>query len=115
MYSYCDVETYWVPVEHGPTLQPMAGMFLAPDGWNARTVKTPRPHWGGETLLECTDWDKAAFRLPTRHIGIEVAINVRITGHRVHVWDGRHWVRTRITWVGDCEPDSYSGGWLCIR
>jgi hypothetical protein len=56
------------------------------------------------------------FRLPVRAGGpIEsVAVNVHITGRTIQWHSGAQWVRIRIEFVGDCEPSTYSSGWLRI-
>lgn len=43
-----------------------------------------------------------------------IAINVEITGRTSQHRKGARWVRVKIEWVGDCEPSTYSGGWLLV-
>jgi hypothetical protein len=78
-----------------------------------------------ERLLEGDDyqdsgWDGCDFRYPnpirewaTKHA---IACNVHITGRTFQdrMGDGRRWVRVKIEWVGDGEPNTYAGGWLSV-
>ena len=43
-----------------------------------------------------------------------IAVNVEITGRTIQYRDGGRYVRVRIEWVGDCEPSTFSGGWLAV-
>ena len=54
------------------------------------------------------------FYLPT-HCGgpiKHVAVNVVITGHMPHRRLGTFYRRVRITFVGDGEPNTVTGGWI---
>lgn len=89
---------------------PAVGNWLEPDGWKL----------GG--LLSESNWEAADFRVGStnafdlysdRPAGI--AINLEITGRDLRYRPGRgpaNWIRVRIVWVGDGEPDTFSGGWL---
>lgn len=85
-----------------------AGQALQPDGWRPKC-----------SAIEACDWEGAPWRVDTGRTWldgtpIKPAIRVEVTGRKVRWIDGRRRVRVRITWVGDGEPDSYSGGWLWI-
>lgn len=43
-----------------------------------------------------------------------LAINIKITGRKIIWRQGENMVRIRIEWVGDCEPSTFSGGWLVV-
>ena len=86
------------------TLQTVVGAYIRKDD-------------GGDgRLLPCDDWDKAEFRWPNpipewreKHA---TAVNVEITGTTVRrKWYGG-WVRVKMTWVKEDEPDTSSGGWM---
>jgi hypothetical protein len=71
---------------------------------------------GRTVALLPSDWDMAAFRYPnpipeweTKHA---IALNVQITGRTFQYRQGRYWIKVRLIWVGDCEPDTESEGWL---
>lgn len=97
----------------GFDVTPRVGSFVEPDLWRM-----------GEPLV-VSDWDQAPFRIPTsmRAEGaflptpsgfVEVAVNVEVTGRTVRRRPNRYglWVRARITFIGDGEPDQVTGGWL---
>ena len=76
-----------------------------------------------ELLLEgddvtCPGWDGCDFRYPNPVLGWEkkhaIACNVHVTGRKIRRRNGSQWVRVRIEWVGDCEPSTFSGGWLLV-
>ncbi len=68
----------------------------------------------GETL-EASGDDFTALRLPLRNGGPikSLAVKVEVTGRKSH-WDGfgYSWVRVKVTFVGDGEPDTYAGARL---
>lgn len=87
-----------------PTVAPHAAAKVEPDGWNG---------YAG-TLYLCEDWDAAEWRLTTRHAGLDLAVNVEVTGRVVYHLDGNNWVKTRVkvTFVGDEEEDVEVRGWM---
>lgn len=91
---------YWKGVDR--LISPSVGNFLEPDGWSF-----------GELLSE-SDWDAADFRVcGNGHDPSGYAIKLEITGRDLRYRHGSlNWVRVRIVWVGDGEPDTFSGGWL---
>ena len=58
------------------------------------------------------------FRFPNPITGWEtkhsIAINVTITGRTTQYRKSARWVRVRIEFVGDCEPSTFTSGWLLI-
>ena len=62
-------------------------------------------------LLPC-DWERADWRMPLWATGVDIAVNVNITGRKPQRWCDSLWMRARITFVGDCEPDTATGGWV---
>lgn len=94
------VKTYDVPF-------PKIGSYVELDGgkWAAR--------------LGPSNWKCAEFRLPSdafrrvygeSHPGI--ACNVAVTGRTLQKRGGEYWVRVRVRFVGDGEPDTVVYGWL---
>ena len=90
---------HWKGVDR--LIAPSVGNWLEPDGWKT----------GG--LLSESDWDAADFRVGACFTSRTYALNLEITGRDLRYRYGSlNWVRVRIVWVGDGEPDTYSGGWL---
>lgn len=89
----------------GLDVTPKVGSYVLPDGWRG---------WGG--LLGESDWDAAAFRIPVNSLGpiTSLAVNVELTGRMTHWRGGGRYVRVRIIFVGDCEPDQTTLGWMRI-
>lgn len=90
------------------TVNPEVGSFVVPDGWSC-----------GAFLHEC-DWEGAPFRIMAPRTQVNVAVRIEVTSRKVRWGKGTptpneihtDWVRVRITWVGDGEPDRHSGGWM---
>ena len=87
---------------------PQDGDYLEPDGWCI-----------GENITSETDtftdngWPGCAFRVPCKVYSL--GINIKVTGKPhylgyMHVHNYRS--RCKIEFVGDCEPSTFSGGWL---
>lgn len=79
------------------------------------TVGTPVELDNGrcEQLAACDDWDAADFRFADpifRDRGI--ACKVEATGRTYQRRGGAFWVRGKVTWVGDGEPDTTCGCWI---
>ena len=56
------------------------------------------------------------FRWPVNAKPIDtVAVNVEVTGRTLQRKWGGYYVRVRITWVGDCEPDTHGSGWMEVK
>lgn len=90
----------------------LAGLRVAA---GSKVATDARPGWF-EELADCTDWDRADYRIPTHCIPDGLACNVELSG-RVVRWDapglsGTPVVRVRVTFVGDGEPDQVVGGWV---
>lgn len=87
---------------------PQVGSFVRLDG---RTF--------GENLLPCDDWDKAEFRWPNPirewRESRAIAINVEVTGRVIQWKDGGGWLRVKVTFVGDGEPDQIVRGYMRVR
>lgn len=74
------------------------------DSFNNETLAKARG------CFPCRDWDKAEYRYPTALS--DFAVNIEITGRKEYWRDGTSWVRGRVTFVGDCEPDTSCGCWV---
>ena len=72
----------------------------------------------GAHLLPCDDWDKAEFRwpnpIPEWQQSHAIAVNVEVTGRTIRYYSGEAWVRVKLTWVGDGEPDTTTGGFMLL-
>lgn len=70
-------------------------------------------NWQFGQRLERSEWDRAAFRLPSgRYPGVSTAVNVVITGRTLRRIGGSYWLRVLIEFVGDGEPSISHGGWM---
>jgi len=52
-----------------------------------------------------------SFKCP---LGRPIACNVEITGRTLQRRQGADAIRVRIEWVGDCEPSTFTRGWLFL-
>ena len=58
----------------------------------------------------------SSFRFPCNSGFIKsVACEIDVTGRTLQWRDHAFWVRVCITWKGDGEPDTYSGGWMLVK
>lgn len=72
-----------------------------------------------EVLLEGEDFVDSGFpgcdfRFPVMNGLHKIAVNIMVTGRTSQYRDGARWVRVKIEWVGDCEPSTFSGGWMKV-
>lgn len=76
-----------------------------------------------EKLLEGDDYvdsgfEGCDFRYPNPVAGWEkshaIACNVHVTGRTVQRRHDADWVRVKVEWVGDCEPSTFSAGWMLV-
>ncbi len=80
------------------------GTYVTPEGWRGLGERLE------EGLAGFCD-----FYLPTGYqkpLQTHIAVNVKITGRRPIWRQGAFWLRVKITFVGDGEPDTYTGGWV---
>ena len=82
--------------------------YLQPDRWNI-----------GETITKADDWSDSGFpgceyRIMAGSLCLHnFAINLSISGRNSFpVEFGRYRTRVKIEFVGDCEPSTFSHGWL---
>ena len=89
-------------------ITPTVGMHVQPDDWMFGALLEP-----GEPYVD-TGFRGCQFRLPTNTLGPikSLAVDVTVTGRTVQWHNGGRQVRVRITFVGDCEPDKHTHGWL---
>lgn len=88
--------------------RPVVGSYVELD--------TDSRHYFGEHLMACDDWDAAEFRIPVTSLRVPAAVNVTVTGRTIQRRGpgGGRWVRIRVTFVGDGEPNVNRGGWLFV-
>lgn len=77
------------------------GTYVKPDGWHI-----------GNVLKKGLDGFCDYYLLTNNNVIKELAVNVEITGRTRRRISGDYYVRVKITFVGDCEPDTVSGGWI---
>jgi hypothetical protein len=77
----------------------------------------------GEKLLPgddnvCEGWGGCDFRYPNPiqawRESRAIACNVHVTGRTYQYRSGSRCVRVKVEWVGDCEPSTYTSGWLYV-
>jgi hypothetical protein len=104
----------WLPCGNGDAMDatPYAGRHVVCDGWSS-SIKS-NPHSGTWTILRDNDWEKADFRMELPYTGSEIAVNIEVTGKQVRWFHGEPFCRVRVIFVGDCEPDRTSGGWMLL-
>ncbi len=74
-----------------------------------------------EQLLDGDGWSVPGyagcdFRFPIFAGPIKnVAVNVEVVGRTLQRRSGADWVRVKIEWVGDCEPSTFSKGWMLVK
>lgn len=71
----------------------------------------------GELLLPCEYPELAPFRFPSWSLkatggAAGPAVRVDVTGRTAVLRGGERWVRVRVTFVGDGDPDTHAGGWM---
>lgn len=85
-----------------------AGRSILVDGWKGHC---------SSILEDCEIPEFAPFRLPSMtYTDVAYTCNVEITGRTLQKrpYDGRLWVRVRIEWVKDGEPNTFSNGWMAV-
>ena len=78
------------------------GTYVEPDGWGIGNKLNP----GLEGFCP--------YYLPTNSGGPikELAVRVEITGRSRQRRHGGYYVRVKVIFVGDCEPDTVVKGWV---
>jgi len=87
------------------TATPAVGSWICYDGGNAL----------GTALTEGDSFVDSGFAgcdFRTKH---GTAINVEVTGRTFQYRNGSRMVRVRIEFVGDCEPSTFTGGWMAVN
>ena len=81
--------------------QIQVGQYVWPDGWKT-----------GNRLQEGLE-GFCPFYLPTNNpIVTSIACNVEITGRIPQKRFGDYYLRAKITFIGDGQPDTVWGGWV---
>ena len=82
---------------------PKLGSFIKPDGWPMGSCLV-----AGDSFSE--------FRLPTHQTVIaSLAVRIETTGRTLQRKHGDLMVRVRIIFVGDCEPDTVTYGYMRVQ
>lgn len=89
---------------------PAIGSFIELDNRNIGEKLLP-----GDNFSD-SGWPGCEFRFPISCGGPikSVGVNVNVTGRGVQYRQGGMWIRVQIEWVGDCEPSTFSGGWMMV-
>lgn len=92
-------------------ITPSVGTYIIPDGKTVGKVLTP-----GDVPVD-SGYPGSQFRWPVENGGPikSVAVNIEITGHTLQRKHGGYCVRVKMEWVGDCEPSTFSSGWLFVN
>jgi hypothetical protein len=81
---------------------PKVGSYIKPDGWPIGSCLV-----AGDSFSE--------FRLPTHQTVItSLAVRIEATGRTLQYKGGDLMVRVRIVFIGDCEPDSHTHGYMKV-
>ena len=95
-------------------VEPKVGSVVKTDG----TSRLPVKLLAGDDFVDA-GFPGCDFRFPnpvreweTKHA---IAVNVTVTGRTTQRKDGADWVRVCFEWVGDCEPSTYSRGWMLVE
>lgn len=85
------------------------GDYLEPDGWGRNCgEKITKDDGFRDSGFPGCDW-----RIKPSNTKGNLAIKLKVTGKKIRYL--RSWprsVRVQIEWVGDCEPSTFSRGWL---
>ena len=81
------------------------GDYVKPDGWNIGERLT------GDDGYSDSNFPGCQFRLQSSHEP-NLAVNIKVTGRKVHYNWTSDKVRCQIEFVGDGGPSVFSGGWL---
>jgi hypothetical protein len=82
--------------------RPTVGKLLEPDGWKV----------GKELLAD--DTDMGAFRIRSQY-GFTLPVNITVSGWTLQRRGDTRWVRVRIEFVQDGEPNTQHKGWLRVN
>lgn len=85
-----------------------SGRAILVDGWDGHCPSI---------LEDCELPEFAPFRLPSgRYTDVAYACKVEVTGRvlQSRPYDDRLWVRVRVEWVKDGEPNTFSRGWMAV-
>ncbi len=105
--SVATTRTNSVTTVYGREVSPKTGMVIQADQWA----------WGAR-LVDCEQKEAipgfagADFRVEMWNTGVSLAVNVVITGRVPTRRAGDYWLRCKIVFVGDCEPDTVVKGWI---
>ena len=95
-------------VERRPLpITPEPGCLVLVDGWANGYIAT--------RLLPCEVPEFAPFRLPSvRYDDVSYPVRLKVTGRTLQrrPYSDTSWVRVKIVFVGDGEPDTVGRGWL---
>lgn len=88
----------------GWDVEPKVGKRIFPDGWNG---------WYGE-LIPGDSF--SPLRISTNSDGPikSLAVRIEVTGRTLTTKYSCRVVRVKVIFVGDCEPDTVSGGWMAV-
>lgn len=92
-----------MPEIYGQNVEPQLGSAVKPDNWPWYQRLIP-----GDSF--------SPFRIPVNSMGPikDLAVRVEVTGRTIQRVQGYTVVRVRITFPGDCEPDTVCGGWMQV-
>jgi len=86
------------------------GDYLVPDGWKVGDLLSADSGYKDSGFPGC-QWRVHGTRCAVNGPPVDLAVNVTITGAlRAHA--GTFGCRCKIEFVGDCEPSTFSGGWI---
>ncbi len=94
----------------GVTVEPKVGGLILV----SNKICSVRLNKGDETVD--SGYRGSQFRIEVLDGSETRPIDIRITGRTLQqpAYQSGFWVKIVIIWVGDCEPDQETGGWLFV-
>ena len=85
----------------------LLGLYVEPDGWQLGERLRESDHYSDSSFPGCQ------YRLPAGN-DYHLAVNISFSGRKSH-WcsiSDNYRTRVKIEFVGDCEPSTFSHGWI---
>ena len=88
----------------GNEVKPAIGTYIQPENWTF-----------GERLVKGDSF--STFRIPVSSGGPikSLAIEIEVTGRTAQRRNGAYYVRVKVTFPGDGEPDTVTHGWMLLE
>ena len=85
----------------------LIGIYTKPDGWEIGGLLTKADDYKDSSFPGCQ------YRLESgRYTDLKLAVNIKVTGRKIHLENDLFKLRVQVEFVGDGEPSSFCGGWI---